>query len=149
MSFGALRQRVERAEFLVQGRAEETRLHWAQTRTAWRLGWSPLRIVVVGLGLGFMTGRNEPQAALGSIATKLGGLPKMLQMVSTLSALFTAHRAQEASEQAERAADNAEDIAADQTAAPVAAAVRAAPRTAAEERMTPRAAEAATELSEH
>lgn len=34
-------------------------------------------------------------------------------MISTISALFTAHRAQEASEQAERAADNAEEVAAD------------------------------------
>ncbi|PPU01041.1 hypothetical protein [Xanthomonas arboricola] len=112
MKFGTLRQRVERAEFLVEGRAQETRAHWGQLRATWRAGWSPLRIVVVGFGLGFVTGRNEPQAALGSIANKLGGIPKILQMISTISALFTAHRAQEASEQAERAADSAEEVAA-------------------------------------
>ncbi|MDM7555833.1 hypothetical protein [Xanthomonas fragariae] len=113
MKFGTLRQRVERAEFLVEGRAQETRLHWGELGQAWRAGWSPLRIVVAGFGLGFITGRNEPQAALGSIAGKLGGIPKILQMVSTISALFTAHRVQEASEQAARAADNAEEVAAD------------------------------------
>ncbi|MCC4621288.1 hypothetical protein LL965_14775 [Xanthomonas cassavae CFBP 4642] len=113
MTFGTLRQRVERAEVLVEGRAQETRLHWRQLRTTWRAGWSPVRIVLVGFGLGLVTGRNEPQAALGSIAGKLGGIPKILQMISTISALLTAHRAQEASEQAERAADNAEEVAAD------------------------------------
>lgn len=30
MKFGTLRQRVERAELLVDGRAQETRLHWSQ-----------------------------------------------------------------------------------------------------------------------
>lgn len=113
MKFGTLRQRVERAEFLVEGRAQETRLHWSQLRQYWRAGWSPLRIVTVGFGLGFVTGRSEPQAALGSIAGKLGGIPRILQMISTISALFTAHRAQEASEQAERAADTAEEVADD------------------------------------
>lgn len=113
MKFGTLRQRVERAELLVDGRAQETRLHWSQLRQTWRAGWSPLRIVTVGFGLGFVTGRNEPQAALGSIAGKLGGIPKILQMISTISALFTAQRAQEACEQAEGAADNAEEVASD------------------------------------
>ncbi|APO95493.1 hypothetical protein [Xanthomonas vesicatoria] len=113
MKFGTLRQRVERAELLVEGRALETRTHWGELRQTWRASWSPVRIVMVGFGLGFVTGRNEPQAALGSIAGKLGGIPKILQMISTISALFTAHRAQEASEQAERAADNAQEVASD------------------------------------
>ncbi|MFC7519599.1 hypothetical protein ACFQS6_03700 [Xanthomonas populi] len=113
MRFGTLRQRVERAESLVEGRAQQTRLHWGELRHAWHAGWSPLRIVVAGVGLGFVTGRNEPQAALGSIASKLGGIPKIVQMISTISALVTAHQAQEASEQAERAADHAEEVAAD------------------------------------
>ncbi|MEA9589234.1 hypothetical protein VC279_19705 [Xanthomonas sp. WHRI 10064A] len=115
MKFGTLCQRVERAEILVEGRAQETRTHWGELRQTWRAGWSPARIMMIGFGLGFVTGRNEPQAALGSIAGKLGGIPKILQMVSTISALFTAHRAQEASEQAERAADNAEEVAAEPT----------------------------------
>ncbi len=115
MKFGTMRQHVERAELLVEGRAQETRTHWSQLRQTWRAGWSPARIMLVGFGLGFVTGRNEPQAALGSIASKLGGIPKILQMISTISALFTAHRAQEASEQAERAADNAEEVAAEPT----------------------------------
>ncbi len=85
MKFGTLRQRVERAEFLVEGRAQETRLHWSELRRTWRAGWSPLRIMTVGFGLGFVTGRNEPQAALGSIASKLGGIPKLLQMISNAS----------------------------------------------------------------
>lgn len=40
MKFGTLRQRVERAEFLVEGRAQETRLHWSELRQTWRAGWS-------------------------------------------------------------------------------------------------------------
>jgi len=110
MKFGTLRQRVERAEFLVEGRAQETRLHWGELRQFWRAGWSPLRIVTVGFALGFVTGRSDPQAALSSMAGKLGGIPKMLQMISTICALFTAHRAQEASEQAECAAGTAEEV---------------------------------------
>ena len=159
MKFGAMRHRVERDELLVEGRSDETRQHWAELRQAWTSGWSPVRILVAGFGLGFVVGRNEPQAALGSIASKLGGIPKILQMISTISALFTAHRAQEASEQAERAADNAEEVAADNSAGaamgPVPvdertlATATVAPAQATYPRGAPRAAEAATELSEH
>lgn len=75
MKFGTLRQRVERAEYLVEGRAQETRLHWSELRQTWRAGWSPLRIMTVGFGLGFVTGRNEPQAALGASPASLAVFP--------------------------------------------------------------------------
>jgi ferredoxin len=159
MNFEALRRRVQRAESLVEGRGQDTLDHWGQLRAHWRAGWTPWRIVIAGLGLGFVAGRAEPKAALGSLAGKVGAAPKLLQLISTLSALFTASQAQEASEQAERAADQAEDAADD---CPQAAAAPApptdgrsaggprptAPPTRPPEATAPSPAEAATEVSE-
>lgn len=160
MNFEALRRRVQRAESLVEGRSEDTLTHWGELRAAWRASWTPWRIVIAGLGLGFVAGRAEPKAALGSLAGKFGAAPKLLQLFSTLSALFTASQAQDASEQAERAADQAEDAAdgcpPQAAATPVAPAdgrsasrpAQAAPPTRPAEASAPAPAEAATEVSE-
>lgn len=162
MNFEQLRRRVERAERLVEGRGNDTRSHWQELQDVWRRSWTPMRIVVVGLGMGFISGRSDPKVAIGGIAAKLGAAPKLLQLISTFSALFTAKQAQDASEQAERAADNAEEVAAGQepdqapqvptpvdsrsvTRAPS----RPAPHVAEPAQPTaPRPAEAATDVSE-
>ncbi len=151
MRFGALLKHVERAETLVEGRSLEAQQHWGELRQAWRAGWTPVRIVVAGLGLGFVAGRTEPQVAIGSIARKVGGLPKLLQMATTVSAMFTASQAKDASQQAERAADQAQEAADDDAPAtvvvPVPVGGRRTPLHAAEPQ-APRPAEAATEMSE-
>lgn len=49
MKFGALQRRVKRCEQVVTVRLGETQDHWSTLGQVWRQGWSPLRIVVVGL----------------------------------------------------------------------------------------------------
>ncbi|MFT4248917.1 MAG: hypothetical protein QM581_12960, partial [Pseudomonas sp.] len=109
MNFAQLQQRIARAEALLEGRQHQVTQQWSTIRRTWRAAWTPGRIVVAGLGLGFVTGVSEPRTALGSLAGKVGALPKLLQMLSAVSALFTATQAQAASAQAERAAQAVAD----------------------------------------
>lgn len=157
MKFEQLQRRIQRAEDLLEGRERQVQAQWSTLKRVWRQGWTPLRIVVAGFGLGFVSGRAEPVAALNSMAGKLGGAPKLLQMIATVSGLFTAMQAQEASDQAERAAEGSEDAAqacrddapGATTPAPDATRRGEVPAShAAEPHLPPRAAEAATELSE-
>ncbi|UYB52124.1 hypothetical protein OCJ37_19495 [Xanthomonas sp. AM6] len=154
MKFEQLQHRIARAETVLEGRQQQVQAQWTTLQRVWREGWTPLRIVVVGLGAGFLVGRAEPAAAIG----KLGGA-RWLQMISAVSSLLTATRAREASHHAERAADTAQDAAQDAAAAvdPAAAAAGVPPRppapapvapAAPDNQAPPRAAEAATELSE-
>ncbi|MFC6840596.1 hypothetical protein [Xanthomonas theicola] len=148
MKFHQLQHRIARAETVLDGRQQRMQAQWTTLQRVWREGWTPLRIVVVGLGAGFLAGRAEPAAAIG----KLGGA-RWLQMLSALSSLVTATKAKQTSDHAERAAETTQETAAVVDPAAVAAvrcqaatghAVSAAPA----DQVPPRAAEAATELSE-
>ncbi|QNH18779.1 hypothetical protein HEP74_03953 [Xanthomonas sp. SS] len=157
MKFDQLQHRIARAETVLEGRQQQMQTQWTTLQRVWREGWTPLRIVAVGLGAGFLAGRAEPAAAIG----KLGGA-RWLQMLSAVSSLLTATKVKEASDQAERAADTAQDAAeAVETPAaagvprppfaPVAPVVATAPVDApfaASPQAPPRAAEAATDVSE-
>ncbi len=154
MKFDQLRHRIARAETVLEGRQQQMQTQWTTLQRVWREGWTPLRIVAVGLGAGFLAGRAEPAAAIG----KLGGA-RWLQMLSAVSSLLTATKVKEASDQAERAADTAQDAAeAAETPAstgaprpPVAPTVATAPVDApfaTSPQAPPRAAEAATDVSE-
>ncbi|MDQ1091667.1 hypothetical protein QE400_001080 [Xanthomonas sacchari] len=156
MTLRQLQHRIARAESLLEGRQEQARTHWATLQQVWREGWTPWRIVVVGLGTGFLVGRAEPVAVVG----KLGGA-RWLQMLSAVSSLITATTAKNASNDAERASDNAEqaadsaqDAAVDATTAPApqpTATPTAGPQPwppMASRPGHPAAAEAATDLSE-
>jgi hypothetical protein len=151
MKFDQLQRRIARAETVLEGRQQQMQTQWTTLQRVWREGWTPLRIIAVGVGAGFLAGRAEPAAAIG----KLGGA-RWLQMISAVSSLLTATQAKEASDHAERAADTAQD-AASAVAPEAAAAAGVAPRrpaatpaaaTAAGQPAPPHAAEAATELSE-
>jgi hypothetical protein len=151
MKFDQLQRRIARAETVLEGRQQQMQTQWTTLQRVWREGWTPLRIIAVGVGAGFLAGRAEPAAAIG----KLGGA-RWLQMISAVSSLLTATQAKEASDHAERAADTAQD-AASAVAPEAAAAAGVAPRrpaatpaaaTAADQPAPPHAAEAATELSE-
>lgn len=129
MNFEALRRRVKRAEAVVAIRSDETVHRWTTMTQVWRKGWTPLRIITVGLAGGFIAGKLEPGK------TRFHGA-RWLQMIGAVSNLVTAAQASfaaEAEAEASRAAQAADD--ADHTPPP---------RTTA----PPRAAEAATELSE-
>ncbi|PZT02018.1 protein sip-5 [Stenotrophomonas maltophilia] len=152
MKFGALQRRVKRCEQVVTVRLVETQDHWSTLSQVWRQGWSPIRIVVVGLAGGFIAGKLE-------MPGKVNGA-RWLQMVGSVSNLFAsaqaafatamaaqaAATADDAAEEADNASEQAQAAASASTARPAPA---PAPRPAAEpEPREPRPAEAATELSE-
>lgn len=156
MKFGALQRRVKRCEQVVAVRMAETQDNWGVLSQVWRRGWSPLRIVVVGLAGGFVAGKLE-------LPGKVNGA-RWLQMIGSVSNLMAsgqaalaaamaahaADTADEAAETADAAADTAADTAAGQAAprsAPAAAPGPAAPR-AVDELRVPQPAEAATDVSE-
>ncbi|MDR6675393.1 hypothetical protein [Xanthomonas sp. 1678] len=152
MKFDQLQHRIARAETVLEGRQQQMRTQWTTLQRVWREGWTPLRIVAVGLGAGFLAGRAEPAAAIG----KIGGA-RWLQMISAISSLLTATRAKEASDHAERAADTAQDAAA--AVDPAAAAAAGVPPrqeptasyaapAAPHDQAQPQPAEAATDVSE-
>ncbi|MBK0025448.1 protein sip-5 [Stenotrophomonas sp. S48] len=152
MKFGALQRRVKRCEQVVAVRMAETQDNWGVLSQVWRRGWSPLRIVVVGLAGGFVAGKLE-------VPGKVNGA-RWLQMIGSVSNLMAsgqaafaaamaahaADTADDAAETADAAADTAADTAAGQATPPPASAP-AAPHTADELRV-PQPAEAATDVSE-
>ncbi|MGE8214213.1 MAG: protein sip-5 [Stenotrophomonas sp.] len=154
MNFEALQRRVRRAEAVVQIRAEETTQSWQQLDRSWRSAWTPGRIIVVGLAGGFLAGKLEPGGAFSGarwlqMIGSVSGLVASAQASVASVASFAAAAAGMAASHAADAADDADDAAADaeQAAAPAAASARAAAPGNANP-VPPRAAEAATELSE-
>lgn len=168
MNFEGLKQRVERAELLVDGRILQTQACSNRFRQEWRLAWTPGRILIAGVATGFLVGRARPARMLKAvsatrwiqIATSLTGL------FASLQAAWAAHNAEDAAQgaeaAAETAADTAEAVADDVAAAPVAAGPARVerqdplPRSVSDGRRRPdpawdsepRPAEAATEVSE-
>ena len=151
MNFEALQRRVRRAEAVVQIRAEETTQSWQQLDRSWRSAWTPGRIIVVGLAGGFLAGKLEPGGAFSGARwlQMIGSVSGLVASAQASVASFAAAAAGMAASHAADAADDADDAAADaeQAAAPAVASARAAAPGNANP-VPPRAAEAATELSE-
>ena len=97
MNFEALRRRVKRAEAVVAIRSDETGQRWTTMTEVWRKGWTPLRIITVGLAGGFIAGKLEPGKA------RFHGA-RWLQMLGAVSNLVSAAQASFAAEEADRAA---------------------------------------------
>ena len=147
MKFGALQRRVKRCEQVMAVRMAETEDSWTVLSQVWRQGWSPLRIITVGLAGGFLAGKLE-------LPGKVNGA-RWLQMIGSVSNLFASGQAAFAAAMAAHAADTADEAAdqADEAAGQMAphAAARPAPRPAAApetELREPQPAEAATDVSE-
>lgn len=149
MRFSALQRRVQRCEQVVAVRLADTRDNWSTLSQVWRRGWSPLRIVVVGVASGFVVGKLEVPGKVNAA--------RWLQMVGSVSSLFASAQAAFASAMAAHAAETADQAAdqADETADKVDTAHAAASARTAEQRTpataataNPAPAEAATELSE-
>ena len=116
MSFQHLKRRVERSEALVEGRVRQAGASHERLQQAWREAWTPLRIVVAGLGAGFITGRVKPEKAIGSIGKVAGPnsvrlLTSVIGLVGSLQAAFVAMTAKNAAETADDAAQAAEHTA--------------------------------------
>ncbi len=147
MKFEALRQRVKRAEQVVAIRSHETQCNWFTLSQAWREGWTPLRIITVGLAGGFIAGKLEPGKTRFHGARWLQMIGSVSNLLASAQAAFASMQAAEAADTAEQAADKV-DGAADEVA-PAGARVQpqpaqAAPRSAPQ----PQPAEAATDVSE-
>ena len=147
MKFGALQRRGKRCEKGMAVRMAETEDNWTVLSQVWRQGWSPLRIITVGLAGGFLAGKLE-------VPGKVNGA-RWLQMIGSVSNLFASGQAAFAAAMAAHAADTADEAAdqADEAAEQMApqAAARPAPRAAATpepELREPQPAEAATDVSE-
>lgn len=147
MKFGALQRRVKRCEQVMAVRMAETEDNWTVLSQVWRQGWSPLRIITVGLAGGFLAGKLE-------VPGKVNGA-RWLQMIGSVSNLFASGQAAFAAAMAAHAADTADEAAdqADDAAEQMApqAAARPAPRPAAApepQLREPQPAEAATDVSE-
>lgn len=112
MNFEGLKNRVERAEQLLDGRLDQTGNRYTALRTSWREAWTPPRIVIAGLLTGFLTGSMEPQRALSKLGkvSRIAG-PKSLQLISAVSGLLTSIQATVAAATAEKAAETADDAA--------------------------------------
>lgn len=157
MKFEALRQRVLRAELVVAVRVEKTRSNASTLGTVWRAGWTPLRIITVGLAGGFLAGKLEPKG----LGKKVQGA-RWLQMIGSVSSLLAssqaafasamaahaASTADEAAETADAVVEQADPAAAEPRATARAPAPAAVPAQPAADPLGPRPAEAATELSE-
>ena len=92
MKIKRLRERVKRAEAIVARHGHSTHAQWSALRTTLKAGWTPLRIILAGFGLGFVIGQTKPQAALGSLPGKLNATQRFLEIVSTLTAIFRTFR---------------------------------------------------------
>ncbi len=148
MKFEALRQRVKRAEKVVDIRRHETQCNWFTLSQVWREGWTPLRIITVGLAGGFIAGKLEPGKTRFHGARWLQMIGSVSNLLASAQAAFASMQAAEAADTAEQAADKV-DGAADDVATPAAARVQpqsaaAAPRGEPQ----PQPAEAATDVSE-
>jgi hypothetical protein len=139
VTFEQLIHKVQQAEDVLEMRERGVASSYQRLCQAWKTGWTPLRIVTVGLASGFLTGRAEP------LRTLTGA--RMLQMASALSGLFASAQASFAADQAQEAADSAEDIATGAPARPAAPATHPSETDDELPPVQPRPAEAATELS--
>lgn len=109
MNFAGLKNRVERAETLVEGRLVQTQDRYSALRSSWREAWTPPRILIAGFVMGFATGHLEPRRTLTKLG-RLGG-PKSIQLLSALSGLLTSVQAAVAAATAGKAAATADDAA--------------------------------------
>ena len=139
-----VQRRIERANQVMDGRRHQLRQNLYQVRSTWRAAWTPWRILGAGAGLGFVSGKLDPEKAAAGVAAQVTSAPKILQVLTALSGLLAATKAQVAAAEAEFAADEAEqhEDAADATSA------AGASRPFDPPHRQPPAAEAATELGE-
>lgn len=157
VSYDTLIEKVRQAEQALEARERTMSADWRQTRATWRAAWTPGRIVAAGAIAGFMFGRlRSKRAAPDSSGAGL------IRLATSLIGLITALQAKSAAEAAEGAAESAEATATghpdgpeqDSDAGSTAAATTPASRSQDRRRpdpgwhVPPRAAEAATEVSE-
>jgi hypothetical protein len=108
MKFEALKTRVDRAERVVESRAQQSVQEWNNLKQHWVAAWTPGRIIAAGLAAGFLVGRANPMRTLSG--TRLVGA-RWMPLVSSISSLFASVKAAMAAGQAGEAADTAVETA--------------------------------------
>ena len=103
-----VQRRIERASQVMDGRRSQLRDNMQQVRSTWSAAWTPWHILGAGVGLGFVSGKLDPEKAAAGVASRFASAPKILQVLTALSGLLAATKAQVAAAQAEFAADEAE-----------------------------------------
>ncbi|GAB3381109.1 hypothetical protein [Lysobacter fragariae] len=104
MSFKHLITRVRRAEDVLEAHQRRTVAHWQQLTGTWKAAWTPGRLVIAGLAVGWMFGRANPLRRLAR-----GG--DLIQVFTALSGFFSSVSAQAAASEASNAAHAAEEVA--------------------------------------
>lgn len=99
VTFEHLINKVLHAEEALERRERRVGEQTRRLKQAWKAGWTPARVLSAGLVTGFLVGRAEPLA-------KVGGA-RWMQMITTLSGLFSSIQAAAAASEAGDAADEA------------------------------------------
>ena len=114
LTLDQVKRRIERANRVIDGRRAQLGENLRQVRGTWAAAWTPLRILGAGLGLGFVSARMDPEKAAAGAASRFASAPKILQMLTSLSGLIAATKAQMAAEEvAETQAEMQDPAAAD------------------------------------
>lgn len=99
ITFEHLIRKVSQAEEALERRERRVGEHVRRLKHAWKAGWTPARVLSAGLVSGFLVGRAEPLAKVGGV--------RWMQMITTLSGLFSSIQAAAAATEAGEAADEA------------------------------------------
>lgn len=105
MSFDKLIAKVRQAENALEAHERKVSADVRQLQSSWLAAWTPGRIVVAGLAMGFLAGNARPRRALDS----LGGLrgTRWIQLAGMLSSVFASLQSAVAATKADDAADQA------------------------------------------
>jgi hypothetical protein len=149
MSYDTLLQKVRQAEQALEARERAVSADLRQVRDSWRKLWTPGRIAAIGVAAGFAVGWSRGgRAAAGSAGVGI------LRLASSMLTLVGSLQAKAAADEAEDAAQTAESTLRQATPGGARAAADA-PAPGTDRRKPdpawstpPRAAEAATEVSE-
>lgn len=104
MSFGALIDKVSQAETALEAQQRRVGADWRQFKHSWRMGWTPVRIVIAGVSSGYLMGKAGAGGRTGT---------NTLQLLTALSGLFAGGSAQAAAGEAEAAANSVQQVGGD------------------------------------
>lgn len=110
MKFAARIAQVRQAEQALDTSRQRASAQWQQVARSWRSAWTPGRIVIAGLALGYLGGRAQPLKLAGNLAGNLtgslGGSGGLLKLLGALPGLLAGLQASVGSEESDNATDD-------------------------------------------
>lgn len=103
MRFEQLIKKVEQAENAIEANERRVGADLRQLKASWKAAWTPGRIVLAGLGSGFVIGLVEPGRGLASGSNAM----RLMSMATSLVGLLAGTSAHAAAEEAGSAAETA------------------------------------------